>query len=289
MKSMQRSCSSHNESIQKEFSAQFQANAYFDINKQTAMHNDLIQPLIDYTKIIHSKLSDPSQCKVLDVACGAGLLSVPCAKQLNPCKKVIGIDITNDMLNNAKKYANDNELIFGPNDDAILDFVHGNVEQLPFEDEEFNIVITRWTFHHFEKLNTILKEIHRVLNKENGHLIFMDMKAPNITEKSEKIYNAIEILRDPTHIWAYDKIGWIQQLIDAGFDKNNIAICKEYEGGSRKFMDWIKQTNAPHRENLYVLVEELYKNGVETGFNLEMNENEELMMRHPYIIMQAAK
>eukprot|EP01084_Bolivina_argentea_P024344 45377_1 len=277
--------SNHNENIQKEFSSQ--SNNFFEFNKKASI--DLLQPLIDSAKIIHSTLDNAEQCNILDIACGPGLISLECAQQLVPCKKIIGIDITTDMLNIAKSHATNNGFKIGANDDCILDYIHGNVEELPFENNTFDIVITRWTFHHFNQLDKILKEIYRVLNEENGTLVFMELNAPNEPVKLEKIYNAIETIRDPTHTWAYTKYGWMQKLIDAGFKEQKIKTYKEFFGPSRDFMKWITQTSASERESLYVLCEELYENGIDTGFNLSRNENNDLVMRHPYIIMAAEK
>lgn len=98
-----------------------------------------------------------SDKKVLDVACGEGygtnLLS-------EKSKHITGLDIDNATINKAtSKYKNNN-----------IDFICGNLEVLPFENEIFDIVVCFETIEHIENYKKALLEIKRVL-KPHGLLL----------------------------------------------------------------------------------------------------------------------
>ena len=57
-----------------------------------------------------------------------------------------------------------------------IDFVEGLAENLPFEDETFDIVITRLAFHHFTNCEEPFNEMKRGL-KKGGKLVIWDMVA----------------------------------------------------------------------------------------------------------------
>ena len=57
--------------------------------------------------------------------------------------------------------------------DDNITFIKGNVEQLPFASEEFDLVITVLSLHHWKEKSKGISEIYRVL-KKGGRLIIGD-------------------------------------------------------------------------------------------------------------------
>jgi ubiquinone/menaquinone biosynthesis C-methylase UbiE len=110
-----------------------------------------------------AKLKDGD--KVLDVGCGNGTL-------LNLLKQKAdispyGIDISPNMISQCKsKYPDYN-------------FSVSSGEQLPFNDNTFDMVTTCCVLHHFDNANNFFKEAYRVL-KPNGKIIVNDIKMPLI-------------------------------------------------------------------------------------------------------------
>lgn len=100
--------------------------------------------------------------KVLDLGCGPGFFSILLA-QLG-CQ-VQGIDYSDEMLkeagNNAKKYG------------VKADFKKMDIQSLEFEDEQFDLVITRNVTWNLEKPQQAYQEMLRVLKKQ-GHLLNYD-------------------------------------------------------------------------------------------------------------------
>jgi GT2 family glycosyltransferase/2-polyprenyl-3-methyl-5-hydroxy-6-metoxy-1,4-benzoquinol methylase len=94
---------------------------------------------------------------VLDVACGEGYGSNILAET---ARRVIGIDISDEAINQAsKKYIREN-----------LSFKVMNAEELSFDDNYFDAVVSFETIEHLEKPYKFLKEVKRVL-KPSGLFI----------------------------------------------------------------------------------------------------------------------
>ena len=76
----------------------------------------------------------------------------------------------------------------------------GDVRSLPWPDGSFDIVVTRFSFHHFEEPLAVLREMRRVCRPE-GRVIVVDMYASEEKAKAEA-WNRLEVLRDPSHVRA---------------------------------------------------------------------------------------
>ena len=58
-----------------------------------------------------------------------------------------------------------------------LEFIYGDSENIPFEDNYFDAVMVSFGVRNFEDLNAGLKEIHRVL-KPSGRLLVLEFSKP---------------------------------------------------------------------------------------------------------------
>ena len=103
--------------------------------------------------------------KVLDVGCGLGRMTIAVAKRLNE-GKVIGVDIWDKMEipGNSPENAYANAEIEGVRDK--VEFRTGNVLDLPFPDNSFDLVTSASVINNLHSLadkSKALKEIFRVL------------------------------------------------------------------------------------------------------------------------------
>jgi len=110
-----------------------------------------------------------SNFKLLDIATGTGDLAIEISKI--PNIQIEGIDISNDMLMQAKKK------ICKKNLSKRINFKHGDAEKIPFNDNEFNAVTVAFGVRNFDDLNKGLKEIYRIL-KKNGLFIVLEFSKP---------------------------------------------------------------------------------------------------------------
>jgi ubiquinone/menaquinone biosynthesis C-methylase UbiE len=74
----------------------------------------------------------------------------------------------------------------------------GNVYSLPFPQEQFSIVSSRFAFHHLQDTLAALNEMKRVC-QPGGRIVVADMSP--LPEKAAAL-NAAELLRDPSHVRA---------------------------------------------------------------------------------------
>ena len=113
------------------------------------------------------KISD--EIRILDLGTGSGYLSFPIAKN-NPGCDVIGLDIVNAALE-ANRTRADVEGI------KNLSFVSYDGIDFPFEDDSFDLVVTRYALHHFPDIEHSVGEVSRVL--KNGGKFFISDPCPN--------------------------------------------------------------------------------------------------------------
>ncbi len=95
--------------------------------------------------------------RVLDVACGTGVLAREAARRVGPDGSVTGFDRNADMLSVARRMS------------SGIDWREGMAEALPFEENTFDAVVCQFGLMFFEDRAAALSEMHRVL-KPGGRL-----------------------------------------------------------------------------------------------------------------------
>ncbi len=111
------------------------------------------------TKAAFDLFQPQSGEKVLDIGCGTGNFSIKLAKR--GCK-VIGIDISQVMLEEAKKKAKNNNL--------NINFQKGNALNLDFANNSFDSVFSMTAIEFIEDLEKAFKEMKRVV-KPGGKIM----------------------------------------------------------------------------------------------------------------------
>src|SRR6266851_4309442 len=108
---------------------------------------------------------------VLDVGCGTGTLALVAKERVGATGLVSGIDPSAQLLTRARRKAARRGL--------EINFQLGVIEQLPFPDQSFDVVLSTLMMHHLpdDLKRQGLAEIARVL-KPGGRLLVLDMKGP---------------------------------------------------------------------------------------------------------------
>lgn len=181
--------------------------------------------------IHHAELS-PGE-RVLDVACGTGIVARLTSEQVGPGGTVTGLDINPGMLAVARSVT--------PRDMSI-EWYEANAEDMPLSDETFDVVLCQLGLQFMEDKPSALQEMRRVL-VPGGRLIL------NVPGPAGKIFIDFakamernispEAARFVNHVFSLHNIDEIQQLMSkVGFNEiavqaNNKPLCLP---SSREFM-----------------------------------------------------
>src|SRR5438552_817289 len=127
---------------------------------------------------------------VLDVACGPGLVVCALAAVV---RHATGIDVTPAMIERALALAAEKSL-------RNVTWQVGDVLPLPYPDDAFSLVVSRFAFHHFPEPRAVLAEMERVC-APGGRVVLVDVAASDDPAKAAAL-NRMEKLRDPSHVCA---------------------------------------------------------------------------------------
>jgi ubiquinone/menaquinone biosynthesis C-methylase UbiE len=169
------------------------------------------------------------QEKVLDAGCGTGHTALNFAPHV---AQVIALDFTAGMLEQGRKLASERNL-------DNIDFQLGDVEKLKFADGEFDVVVSRYSAHHWPHPQNALHEFWRVL-RPGGQFILSDVVSFN-DFTADTFLQAIELLRDTSHVRDHTVEQWLTMLTTAGFQAEPVFTWDvEIE-----FTSWVKRMATP--------------------------------------------
>jgi demethylmenaquinone methyltransferase / 2-methoxy-6-polyprenyl-1,4-benzoquinol methylase len=144
------------------------------------------------------KKDNPKQ--ILDIATGTADMSIIAYKMLKP-EKIIGIDISDQMLEIGKKKI-DKEQLAGK-----IQLQHGDSETINFAENTFDAVMVAFGVRNFENLDKGLAEMRRVL-KPGGRLLILEFSKPR-HKLIKRLYNWY------MNIVAPQVAGWFKQNKEA--------------------------------------------------------------------------
>jgi SAM-dependent methyltransferase len=144
--------------------------------------------------------------RVLDLGCGAGHASFALAR--GGARRITAYDPSSDMLAVVAQEAETRGY-------EGIETCAGAAEALPFESGTFDLVVTRYSAHHWASVPRALAECVRV-TVPGGHLVVIDVIAPE-TPLFDTSLQVIEFLRDPSHVRNYRVSEWVAMQRAAGF------------------------------------------------------------------------
>ena len=115
-----------------------------------------------FQKPIEEEVQKSNPKSFLDISCGTGKLLSKLVI-LSPKTKYTGLDISPEMLKKAKQRLPKN-----------VTLKQGDVHQLPFKDNSFNLVVSTESFHHYDDQKKALEEMKRITTK-GGKVMVVDI------------------------------------------------------------------------------------------------------------------
>lgn len=144
--------------------------------------------------------------RVLDVGSGPGHTALAFAPH---AERVVALDLAEPMLDQGRQLAARRGI-------ANVEFFRGDVESLDFPDASFDLVSARHCAHHFARPDRAVAECARVL-APGGSLLLVDSVAPE-EAVVDTYLNALEVLRDPSHVRNHRVDEWLDWFRAAGFE-----------------------------------------------------------------------
>ncbi|MBU0468922.1 MAG: arsenite methyltransferase [Candidatus Omnitrophica bacterium] len=154
---------------------------------------------------------------VLDLGSGAGFDAFLASKRVGETGKVIGVDMTPEMVERAKNNANKG------NYDNV-EFRLGEIEKLPIEDGSVDVIISNCVINLSPDKQSVFKEAFRVL-KFGGRLMVSDLVLTK--ELSEKIKQSVEAYVGCI-AGAIKKDEYLKFMTMAGFTKIQVISESSY-------------------------------------------------------------
>ena len=180
-------------------------------------------------KALAALIPDDRKARVLDLGCGAGHVSFHASPR---AREVVAYDLSQDMLNVVARAASERGL-------SNVTTKQGAVEKLPFDDASFDAVLCRHTAHHWRDFNAALREAFRVL-KPGGIAGVVDAVSPGVG-MLDTFMQAIELLRDPSHVRDYSHAEWSDALQRAGFFLDGVEMFRI----RIEYASWIARMRTP--------------------------------------------
>ncbi|MFH1653560.1 MAG: arsenite methyltransferase [Pseudomonadota bacterium] len=154
---------------------------------------------------------------VLDLGSGAGFDAFLAAKKVGNSGKVLGVDMTTEMIEKARSNAKKGNY-------SNVEFRLGEIEKLPVDDNSIDVIISNCVINLSTDKESVFREAYRVL-KDGGKLMVSDLvlkkELPkNIRESVEAYVGCVA--------GAILKEAYIEQISKAGFKEIRIMDESPY-------------------------------------------------------------
>lgn len=191
-----------------------QAKASFDRILDNKVYANIIKD-DRHLEVLMSLVQKGRYRNILDIGTGTGYLAFPLA-EVFPQARVVGIDITETVLAQNAEQARERGL-------KNLCFQVFDGLQYPFPEKSFDLIVSRYAFHHFPDVEGAVRQMNKLLTKGGRVLISDPMR--NALDNKRIIDDFMSVKKDG-HIQFYSQKE-LEALFEAnGFGKETQVITK---------------------------------------------------------------
>jgi len=167
--------------------------------------------------------------RVLDAGCGTGHTALTFAPHV---AEVVAVDFTEGMLEQGRQLAATRGI-------TNVAFHLGDVEQLGYATGEFDLVVSRYSAHHWPNPQRALQGFQRIL-RPGGMFILSDVVSFD-SYTLDTFVQSIELLRDTSHVRDHTIRQWQAMFAAAGFASDVPFTWDLFID----FEDWVKRMATP--------------------------------------------
>lgn len=149
------------------------------LNSRMRLHSYNVNKT-DWNNWCFSQMEFPDKARVLELGCGDGFFWDKNKENINNNWRVVLSDFSKGMLENAKKTLEQS--------DRKFTYEQIDAQDIPYEDESFDVVIARHMLYHVTDIEKTLSEIKRVLTQE-GTLYATTNSSESMAELHELMNN----------------------------------------------------------------------------------------------------
>src|SRR5690625_3206139 len=166
----------------------------------------------------------------LDVATGGGHVAKSLARNVS---KVVATDLTEEMLRNTASHLSTI---------TNIEFIVVDAEDLPFEENSFDIITCRYAAHHFPHPRKFVREVYRTL-KPGGKFLFVD-NVGHENSAYDTFINKLDKIRDASHVRSLRISEWEEALNRIGFK----VLQQKGRDKTLPFTEWVTRTLESSKE-----------------------------------------
>src|SRR5262249_14199018 len=194
----------HRETTRREFAKQA---ASFERQGSLFRNRDILEWIGEHVPVAETDV-------VLDVAGGTGGLGRYLAKRAS---FVVVVDLTREMLEAGA---------FAAREESVTNvvFAEGDATGLPFAAAQFDLVVSRFAFHHIDDPGLAAREMARVC-RPGGTVVVVDLTGG--AGLAGERHTEIERLCDPSHARALGREELVTVLSQAGLDAEEAAVRRQ--------------------------------------------------------------
>jgi arsenite methyltransferase len=157
---------------------------------------------------------------VLDLGSGGGIDVILSARRVGPTGKAYGVDMTDEMLDLARRNAADAGI-------ENVEFLKGHIEQVPLPDESVDVVISNCVINLSTDKAAVLSEMFRLL-RHGGRVGVSDVVAEDRLSRRDREARGSYV---GCIAGALSKAEYEQGLVEAGFVDASVEFTHEVADG----------------------------------------------------------